>query len=407
MDGARYTHEILLNDRDQNCRSKSPTKFYSTLITIPLNTHQDVEQEKARKYSSKSMQSSNKNTDTFTQDSERKWSTVSMQHSNFLSTPRPRDKSVRSFLTDERELQRQLERQPQQPQFPLSAAAAGKGKVRERKSGIQNTTSRQYLQTENPFLVVKLSETRKSFSNLNNNKFNESGSSGGIRELANGRIIKTSTNRNRSVSQANLKTGKTDFNKILCRQKSKSVIGPILKLTGPVEDQQTEEEEDTLGDINKLRYKLINYHTNPNGLTRQHSIIERTSVVIPDEDDKQFLKEEYETECKRINKQVNPVSKNRCVSQANLSQVKSSTDFPKRLTRQRSNTIIGSSPFLIHSEDEQDEQVLDEEYELVDVRSEIFRIKDQFDDLLQALDVSLFGGDKSIGDKTCLLKKRM
>ena len=372
MDGAKYTQEILFNDRDQNCRSKSPTKLYSTLLTIPLNNHQDVEHENARKYSSKSMQRSNKNTDTFSKDSERKWSTVSMQHSNFLSPPRPRDKSVRSFLTDERELQqqleRQLERQPQQPQFPPSPAA-GKGKVRERKSGLQNTSSRQYLQTENPFLVVKLSEKRNSFSDLNNNnnKFSESGSIGGISDfLANGRSIKTSSSRNRSVSQANLKTGRTDFNKILLRQKSKSVIGPILKLTEPVEDQQAlaEEEEDTLGDINKLGYKLINY-------------------------------------------QDNPVSKNRCVSQANLSQVKSSADFPKRLTRQRSNTIIGRSPFLIHSEDEEDDQVLDEEYELVDVRSEIFRIKDQFDNLLQALDVSLFGGDKSIGDKTCLLKKRM
>jgi hypothetical protein len=360
----------------------------------------------------------------------------------------------------------------------VNSVVAPKVKVRERKSG------QYYLQTDNPFVVVKLGENCKSRTDLNNNYNNKSSE-----EITSERLFKTSRKKNRSVSQANLKIANTDFPRILCRQKSKSVIGPlpIISLARPVEDQQ--EGENTFGDINKFGYQRINKTVNPTIKQRSVSqanlhedksnkdfqkrsvrqpsisIIDRlpdivsseeeedeqaldeeselgyrkfnqkrknqsvlkanltglnSSSEIPavirrlpnsfpsqDDKDKQLFNEEYELKYKKINQQVNPTNKNRSVSQANLSQAKSSTDFPKRLTRQRSNTIIGRSPIIIPSEDEEDEQVFDEKYELVDIRSEIFRIKDQFDDLLQALDTSLFGGDKSIGDKTCLLKNRM
>jgi len=46
-----------------------------------------------------------------------------------------------------------------------------------------------------------------------------------------------------------------------------------------------------------------------------------------------------------------------------------------------------------------------EDFEVVDIRTEIFRIKDQFDELLDALDGKLF--NEADLEKSCLLKKQM
>ena len=46
-----------------------------------------------------------------------------------------------------------------------------------------------------------------------------------------------------------------------------------------------------------------------------------------------------------------------------------------------------------------------EDFEVVDIRTEIFRIKDQFDELLGALDGKLFDGADL--EKSCLLQRRM
>ena len=188
--------------------------------------------------------------------------------------------------------------------------------ARERKRGKVSINNRIYIQTDNPFLVVRRKEF--SFSEINNNNNN-------------------SNNNSNSNSKSNscISINNNNF--------------------------QNEEDEEKLDVVNELK-----------------------------EERKLYL---------------NNSKKTRSISQSNLSQVKLKQDFPKRLVRQRSNTIIGRLPVFSRAEDEEDEE---EEYEVVDVRSEIFRIKDQFDDLLAALDGRLFGDAiKDLGDKNFLLKDKM
>jgi hypothetical protein len=186
-------------------------------------------------------------------------------------------------------------------------------KVRERKRGKVSINNRIYIQTDNPFLVVRRKEL--SFSEVNNDN-------------------------NNSISSSNSSSSSCLNNN----------------------NDQNKEEEEKLDVVNELKAESRNPYL--------------------------------------------PTSKkNRSISQSNLCQVKVKQDFPKRLVRQRSNTIIGRLPVFSRDEDEEDEEA---EYEVVDVRSEIFRIKDQFDDLLGALDGRLFAaGLKDLGDKTFLLKDKM
>ncbi len=70
--------------------------------------------------------------------------------------------------------------------------------------------------------------------------------------------------------------------------------------------------------------------------------------------------------------------KTRSISQSNLrNATKLRQDFPRHLVRQRSNTIIGPLPVLVRADEDGDSDGVDGDYEVVDVRTEIFRIKDQ------------------------------
>ena len=231
-----------------------------------------------------------------TSEEFRKVSNISTRSAPYVFNPRTLNRVEES----QKERSLSIGGQQQQPNVFLSST---QNKLRERKNGV----SRQYIQTDNPFVVVKRREN--SFSDVNNN----SNSNNNI-----------ASNSNNSNSQ-----------------------------------EEEEEEEKKIGVISELRSELS-----------------PSKGVIRD--------------------------KTRSHSQANLTPIKIRTgDFPKRLVRQRSNTIIGRLP--VFHEDEEDERLVGDDYELVDVRSEIFRIKDQFDDLLDVLDGRLFGEIKSAS----LLKKRM
>jgi hypothetical protein len=102
----------------------------------------------------------------------------------------------------------------------------------------------------------------------------------------------------------------------------------------------------------------------------------------------------------------------RSISQSVLTnKIKSREALPRQLVRQRSNTIIGHLPVFKRVEDKPNAETDEtdaadaEDFEVVDIRSEIFRIKDQFDELLDALDGKLFNGADL--EKSCLLKKQM